>query len=93
MKRMLFIALVVPSFVCAMQPETQKPQLKLSTKNKIFLGVQGAAATYDILHPTLIVAQPFCLPLTVTTGLIMIGGDALYTWYKNNKANNLENNK
>ena len=97
MKRILLIALLVPSFVCAMQFQTQKPQLKLSNKDKMFLGVQGAVTTYELLNTTVctaaIIAPPFSLPLTVIVGGVMVGADMAYAMYMKHQMSNQENNK
>jgi hypothetical protein len=94
-KFLLSLFISVPMF--AMQPQTQKPQLKLSNKDKIFLGVQGAVTTYELLNTTVctaaIIAPPFSLPLSVMTGAAMIGVDVAYTMYMKHKMNNQENNK
>jgi hypothetical protein len=95
MKRMLYIALLLPSCVCAMQPEKKEvPQLKLNTKDKVYLGIQGAAIAHDVLRTTMIVPFSYGLPMTVVASAAIIGGDMLYNSYQNYyKANNLENNK
>lgn len=96
MKRMLFIALLIPSLVSAMEPktQTQKP-LQFSKQDKILLGVQGAAITYDILRTTTCDPFPYILPMphTVLVTGAYIGGKALYNYYQNTKVTNPINNQ